>query len=155
MLGAHPSLLRELVERCERRGSGGARRARGCVETARLFEDATYSMCVLTGIRQLDQALSVAHSMSWGRCRAVMVSSRSGWRSRAAASVSHRPGRSAAAGRRRGGARLRGLETGAGGPTWNGTTTQQRARTERRLTAGHCTSPRLLQPPSETQGRAT
>ncbi|MFF8925919.1 DUF5133 domain-containing protein [Streptomyces longwoodensis] len=55
---AHPSLLRELVERCEtlRRSlaSGGG------AETARRLEDAAYTLCVVTGTRQLDTALYVA-----------------------------------------------------------------------------------------------
>jgi hypothetical protein len=59
MLMAHPSLLRELVERCEtlrrRLASGGS------AETARQLEDATYTLCVVTGTRQLDTALYVAH----------------------------------------------------------------------------------------------
>jgi hypothetical protein len=58
MLRAHPSLLRELVERCEtlrRRlaSDGGA-------ETRRQLEDVTYTLCVATGTRQLDAALYVA-----------------------------------------------------------------------------------------------
>ena len=54
----HPSLLRELVERCEtlrRRAASGAG-----PEVARRLEDATYTLCVVTGTRQLDTALSVA-----------------------------------------------------------------------------------------------
>ncbi|MEU6184050.1 DUF5133 domain-containing protein [Streptomyces coeruleorubidus] len=55
---AHPSLLRELVERCEtlRRhlASGPSK------ETARQLENATYTLCVVTGTRQLDTALYVA-----------------------------------------------------------------------------------------------
>ncbi|OUC91482.1 DUF5133 domain-containing protein [Streptomyces swartbergensis] len=58
MLRAHPSLLRELVERCEtlRRhlASGGS------AETRRQLEDASYTLCVVTGTRQLDTALDVA-----------------------------------------------------------------------------------------------
>ncbi len=58
MLTAHPSLLRELVERCEtlrrRLASGGS------AETRRRLEDASYTLCVLTGTRQLDTALTVA-----------------------------------------------------------------------------------------------
>jgi hypothetical protein len=59
MAMAHPSLLRELVERCEtlrRRlaSDGGA-------ETARQLEDVTYTLCVVTGTRQLDAALYVAY----------------------------------------------------------------------------------------------
>jgi hypothetical protein len=55
---AHPALLRELVERCEtlrwRLASGGS------AETARQLDDATYTLCVVTGARQLDTALYVA-----------------------------------------------------------------------------------------------
>lgn len=58
MLRPHPSLLRELVERCEtlrlRLASGGS------AETRRQLDDASYTLCVLTGTRQLDTALSVA-----------------------------------------------------------------------------------------------
>ncbi|MGA5143379.1 DUF5133 domain-containing protein [Streptomyces azureus] len=58
MITAHPSLLRELVERCEtlRHRLAADNRA----ETARQLEDATYTLCVITGTRQLDTALSVA-----------------------------------------------------------------------------------------------
>ncbi|ATW52358.1 DUF5133 domain-containing protein [Streptomyces peucetius] len=58
MLRAHPSLLRELVERCEtlRRRLASDNSA----ETRRRFEDATYTLCVATGTRQLDTALYVA-----------------------------------------------------------------------------------------------
>ncbi|MFF5312924.1 DUF5133 domain-containing protein [Streptomyces massasporeus] len=55
---AHPSLLRELVERCEtlrRHAASG-----GSPEVAHRLEDATYTLCVVTGTRQLDAALSVA-----------------------------------------------------------------------------------------------
>ncbi|MFE0513952.1 DUF5133 domain-containing protein [Streptomyces sp. NPDC058964] len=57
MLMAYPPLLRELVERCEtlRRQS-----ASGGSQIARQLEDATYTLCVLTGTRQLDTALFVA-----------------------------------------------------------------------------------------------
>ncbi|KUM67128.1 hypothetical protein AQI70_36655 [Streptomyces curacoi] len=55
MLRAHPLLLRELVERCEtlrrRLASGGG------AETRRQLEDVTYTLCVVTGTRQLDTAL--------------------------------------------------------------------------------------------------
>jgi hypothetical protein len=58
MLKAHPSLLRELVERCEtlrrREASGGSAQSR------RQLEDASYTLCVVTGTRQLDTALYVA-----------------------------------------------------------------------------------------------
>ncbi|MEU3658055.1 DUF5133 domain-containing protein [Streptomyces sp. NPDC032161] len=55
---AHPSLLRELVERCEtlRRRLVSSDSA----ETLRQLEDATYTLCVLTGTRHLDTALFVA-----------------------------------------------------------------------------------------------
>jgi hypothetical protein len=58
MLRAHPALLRELVERCEtlrrRLASGGS------TQTRRQLEDASYTLCVVTGTRQLDTALCVA-----------------------------------------------------------------------------------------------
>ncbi|MEU6070714.1 DUF5133 domain-containing protein [Streptomyces sp. NPDC047082] len=58
MLTAYPPLLRELVERCEtlrRQAASG-----GGPQIARQLEDATYTLCVLTGTRQLDAALYVA-----------------------------------------------------------------------------------------------
>jgi hypothetical protein len=59
MITARPSLLRELVERCE------TLRRRLAVdnnpEIARKLDDTTYTLCVITGTRQLDTALSVAH----------------------------------------------------------------------------------------------
>jgi hypothetical protein len=58
MVMANPSLLRELVERCERLRRRTA--ADGDPQTARELEDATYTLCVLTGTRQLDTALYVA-----------------------------------------------------------------------------------------------
>nr|WP_189980147.1 DUF5133 domain-containing protein [Streptomyces capoamus] len=58
MLMADPSVVRELVERCEtlrrRMASGGS------AETARQLEDATYTLCVITGTRHLDAALDLA-----------------------------------------------------------------------------------------------
>ncbi|NWF30268.1 DUF5133 domain-containing protein [Streptomyces sp. PKU-EA00015] len=58
MLRAHPSLLRELVERCETLRRRVA--SRGNAETWRQFQDASYTLCVVTGTRQLDTALYVA-----------------------------------------------------------------------------------------------
>ncbi|MDG9709498.1 DUF5133 domain-containing protein [Streptomyces sp. DH10] len=58
MLTAHPSLLRELVERCETLRRRLA--SDGSAETRRRLDDASYTLCVLTGTRQLDTALSVA-----------------------------------------------------------------------------------------------
>lgn len=58
MLRAHPSLLRELVERCDT-----LRRRLTSDDSAdirRLLEDASYTLCVVTGTRQLDTALYVA-----------------------------------------------------------------------------------------------
>ncbi|MFF7845142.1 DUF5133 domain-containing protein [Streptomyces ossamyceticus] len=56
---AHPSLLRELVERCETLRRHAAVSG-GNPEVARRLEDATHTLCVVTGTRQLDAALSVA-----------------------------------------------------------------------------------------------
>lgn len=58
MITARPSLLRELVERCETLRRRLA--ADNSPEIARRLEDATYTLCVVTGTRQLDTALSVA-----------------------------------------------------------------------------------------------
>jgi hypothetical protein len=58
MLRAHPSLLRELIERCEtlRRRTASD----GSAKTGRQLEDVAYTLCVVTGTRQLDTALYVA-----------------------------------------------------------------------------------------------
>ncbi|MFF8035994.1 DUF5133 domain-containing protein [Streptomyces sp. NPDC016626] len=58
MITAHPSLLRELVERCETLRHRLA--DDNSTETTRQLEDATYTLCVITGTRQLDTALFVA-----------------------------------------------------------------------------------------------
>ncbi|WP_461087407.1 DUF5133 domain-containing protein [Streptomyces deserti] len=58
MITAHPSLLRELVERCETLRRRLA--TDDSPETARRLGDATYTLCVITGTRQLDTALFVA-----------------------------------------------------------------------------------------------
>ncbi|OIJ96243.1 DUF5133 domain-containing protein [Streptomyces sp. MUSC 14] len=59
MVTADPSLLKELVERCDslkrRLAADGS-----SAEAARNLEDATYTLCVVTGTRQLDAALFVA-----------------------------------------------------------------------------------------------
>jgi hypothetical protein len=63
MITAHPSLLRELIERCETLRRRLA--AQHSAVTARQLEDATYTLCVITGTRQLDTALFVArHQMA-------------------------------------------------------------------------------------------
>ncbi|MEU8976176.1 DUF5133 domain-containing protein [Streptomyces monashensis] len=56
---ADPSVLRELVGRCDSLRRSLARGG-GSAETARKLEDATYTLCVVTGTRQLDAALFVA-----------------------------------------------------------------------------------------------
>ncbi|MGW0765263.1 DUF5133 domain-containing protein [Streptomyces sp. NPDC002676] len=61
---ADPSLLRELVERCETLRWHVAVGA--STEDARRLEDATYTLCVITGTRQLDAALSVARQQMAG-----------------------------------------------------------------------------------------
>ncbi|SFY53597.1 hypothetical protein STEPF1_06880 [Streptomyces sp. F-1] len=58
MIRAHPSLLRELVERCEtlrREVASGS-----SADAVRRLDDVTYTLCVVTGTRQLDTALFVA-----------------------------------------------------------------------------------------------
>jgi hypothetical protein len=63
MITAHPSLLRELTERCETLSRRLA--AHPSADTARQLEDAIYTLCVVTGTRQLDTALFVArHQMA-------------------------------------------------------------------------------------------
>ncbi|OUD04026.1 DUF5133 domain-containing protein [Streptomyces swartbergensis] len=58
MLRAHPSLLRELVERCESLRRRLA--SDGSAQTRRQLDDASYTLCVVTGTRQLDTALDMA-----------------------------------------------------------------------------------------------
>ncbi|MGW4171434.1 DUF5133 domain-containing protein [Streptomyces chartreusis] len=58
MLTARPSLLRELVERCETLQRRLA--LQPTADAARQLDNATYTLCVITGTRQLDTALSVA-----------------------------------------------------------------------------------------------
>ncbi|MEK0098964.1 DUF5133 domain-containing protein [Streptomyces sp. A475] len=67
MITAHPSLLRELIERCETLRHRLA--ADHSAETARQLEDATYTLCVITGTRQLGTALSAARQMTSARNR--------------------------------------------------------------------------------------
>lgn len=58
MIQAHTSLLRELVERCET--LRGRLTVDDDAETARQLDDASYTLCVITGTRELDTALAVA-----------------------------------------------------------------------------------------------
>ncbi|MFG2473188.1 DUF5133 domain-containing protein [Streptomyces canus] len=58
MLTTHPALLRELLERCETLRRRLA--SNGSAETRRQLEDASYTLCLITGTRQLDTALYVA-----------------------------------------------------------------------------------------------
>ncbi|MCZ4606603.1 DUF5133 domain-containing protein [Streptomyces sp. Lzd4kr] len=58
MITAHPSLLRELIERCETLSRRLA--THPSADSARQLEDATYTLCVITGTHQLDTALFVA-----------------------------------------------------------------------------------------------
>ncbi|MFE4580000.1 DUF5133 domain-containing protein [Streptomyces chartreusis] len=58
MITARPSLLRELVERCETLQRRLA--LQPTADTAHQLDDASYRLCVITGTRQLDTALSVA-----------------------------------------------------------------------------------------------
>jgi hypothetical protein len=63
MITAHPSLLRDLIERCETLSRRLA--VHPSSDAARQLEDATYTLCVITGTRQLDTALFVArHQMA-------------------------------------------------------------------------------------------
>ncbi|MFE7650993.1 DUF5133 domain-containing protein [Streptomyces phaeoluteigriseus] len=57
MITAHPSLLRELVERCETLRRRLA--ADNSAQTARRLEDAAYTL-LATGTRRLDPAMLVA-----------------------------------------------------------------------------------------------
>ncbi|MFG1665004.1 DUF5133 domain-containing protein [Streptomyces sp. Y7] len=58
MLTASPSLLRELIERCETLQRRLA--TQHTADIARQLDNATYTLCVITGTRQLDTALFVA-----------------------------------------------------------------------------------------------
>ncbi|MFJ4366631.1 DUF5133 domain-containing protein [Streptomyces chartreusis] len=58
MITARPSLLRDLIERCETLTRRLA--THPSADTARRLDDAAYTLCVVTGTRQLDAALSVA-----------------------------------------------------------------------------------------------
>ncbi|MFD5013797.1 DUF5133 domain-containing protein [Streptomyces chartreusis] len=58
MITAHPSLLRDLIERCETLTRRLA--LQPSANTARQLDDAAYTLCVITGTRQLDTALFVA-----------------------------------------------------------------------------------------------
>ncbi|MEV0982178.1 DUF5133 domain-containing protein [Streptomyces sp. NPDC049915] len=64
---AYPPQLRELVERCEtlRRRLAVDHSA----ETARRLEDATHTLCLLTGTRRLDTALYVARQQMFEAMR--------------------------------------------------------------------------------------
>jgi hypothetical protein len=58
VLMAHPTLLRDLVERYERLT---ALQAEGAdAETRRRIEDVSYTLCVSTGTRTIDAALAAA-----------------------------------------------------------------------------------------------
>ena len=58
MITAHPSLLRDLIERCETLSRCVATHPSS--DTVRRLEDAAYTLCVVTGTRELDTALFVA-----------------------------------------------------------------------------------------------
>ncbi|MEU9292222.1 DUF5133 domain-containing protein [Streptomyces sp. NPDC048266] len=55
MLMAHPTVLRDLVERYET-----LLRAEDGSDRARRLEDVTYTLCVTTGTRDIDAALAAA-----------------------------------------------------------------------------------------------
>ncbi|MGI5405285.1 DUF5133 domain-containing protein [Streptomyces chartreusis] len=58
MITARPSLLRDLIERCETLSRRLA--THPSAVTARRLDDVIYTLCVITGTRQLDTALFVA-----------------------------------------------------------------------------------------------
>ncbi|MFJ9752528.1 DUF5133 domain-containing protein [Streptomyces chartreusis] len=58
MIVAHPSLLRDLIERCETLSRRLA--THPSKDTAHRLDDAAYTLCVITGTRQLDTALFIA-----------------------------------------------------------------------------------------------
>ncbi|MEC4015477.1 DUF5133 domain-containing protein [Streptomyces sp. H27-D2] len=58
MLKAHPAILRDLVERYERLRT--LHREQRSLETRRRLEDITYTLCVLTGTRTIEAALTAA-----------------------------------------------------------------------------------------------
>ncbi|MFF2523266.1 DUF5133 domain-containing protein [Streptomyces liangshanensis] len=55
---AHPAMLRNLVERYEELQV--ARTGQDTLETRRRLEDVTYTLCVSTGTRTIEDALRVA-----------------------------------------------------------------------------------------------
>ncbi|EST38716.1 hypothetical protein N566_06045 [Streptomycetaceae bacterium MP113-05] len=58
MLMAHPAFLRELVQRYEALTSEGATAPRH--QHQRELEDVSYTLCVSTGTRSVEQALTLA-----------------------------------------------------------------------------------------------
>ncbi|MYV55000.1 DUF5133 domain-containing protein, partial [Streptomyces sp. SID3212] len=58
MLMAHPAILRNLVERYEELQVAGT--AKDSLENRRRLEDVTYTLCVSTGTRTIEDALRVA-----------------------------------------------------------------------------------------------
>ncbi|MFE6775768.1 DUF5133 domain-containing protein [Streptomyces sp. NPDC057702] len=64
MLIAHPSVLRELVDRYEmlRRRSGAA----GGTRERRRMDDVAYTLCVTTGTREIEAALRAARRQLTG-----------------------------------------------------------------------------------------
>jgi hypothetical protein len=58
MITAHPSLLRDPIEQYETLSRRLA--THPSADTARRLDDATYTLCVVTGTRRLDTALFVA-----------------------------------------------------------------------------------------------
>lgn len=55
---AHPAILRNLVERYEELQVAGT--AKDSLENRRRLEDVTYTLCVSTGTRTIEDALRVA-----------------------------------------------------------------------------------------------
>ncbi|MFF3754720.1 DUF5133 domain-containing protein [Streptomyces sp. NPDC002018] len=60
MLMAHPTILRSLVEQYETLEV--LRAEQGSPETRRRLEDVTYTLCVSTGTRTIEDALAVART---------------------------------------------------------------------------------------------
>ncbi|MFG3496556.1 DUF5133 domain-containing protein [Streptomyces sp. NPDC047928] len=62
MLLAHPAVLRELVARYESLCAAASQGLALAPDLQRRLDDVTYTLCVTTGTRQLEQALAAARA---------------------------------------------------------------------------------------------
>ncbi|MFK4065508.1 DUF5133 domain-containing protein [Streptomyces sp. NPDC029674] len=89
MLQAHPSVLSDLLGR---HAKLHAKTRTGTADPAlrRQLDDVTYTLCVITGTRSLDQALAVARRRAGGSSRRAAQSSTATPSSSTSAESSHR-----------------------------------------------------------------